>query len=146
LATTTKKKSVKSKQNSSTIIFPKPVLTYPLSSKKPSPPEKKHVRPSHPAAVIRTEQEMQTPATAYHEGVYQRFTPEQIASHIPQYNVVPYSKGKTPLPLSAKQISQSRDKNILPRFFMNPYQDLDYMVLQDIYTNGRIGTADAVIL
>ena len=73
--------------------------------------------------------------------MYSKFSPEQIATHIPQYNVVPYSKGKKPAPLSAAQISQKRSKNILPRFFMNLYQDLDYMVLQDNYANsigGRI--------
>jgi hypothetical protein len=84
---------------------------------------------------------MQTEQESYHEGVYSKFTPEQIASHIPQYNVVPYSKGKKPAPLSAARMEQQRSKNILPRFFMNPYPDLDYMVLQDIYANsigGRI--------
>lgn len=79
----------------------------------------------------------------YHDGVYSKFTPQQISSHIPQYNVVPFSspRSKNPKPLSAARMEQQRSKNILPRFFMNPYQDLDYMVLQDIYANsigGRI--------
>ena len=129
-----KKKTVsKKKQNSSTKTnVPQPKLLYPLSSKKP---EEKTKRIFHAVGVMKTEQE------SYHEGVYSKFSPEQIKTHIPQYNVVPYSKGKIPRPLSAAQITQRRDKNILPRFFMNPYQDLDYMVLQDIYANsigGRI--------
>ena len=122
-----KKRSIKL-QNTS---VPQPKL-YPLSSKKP---EEKTKRIFHAVGVMKTEQE------SYHEGVYSKFTPEQIKTHIPQYDVVPYSKGNNPRPLSAKQLNQKRDKNILPRFFMNPYQDLDYMVLQDIYANsigGRI--------
>ena len=130
----TKKKRTAKQNSSSSTVVPKPKLsTYPLSSQKPS--EKKQ-RPFHAVGVMQTQQE-----SKYHEGVYSKFSPEQIANHIPQYNVVPYSKGKNPKPLSAAQISQTRDKNILPRFFMNPYQDLDYMVLQDIYANsigGRI--------
>jgi hypothetical protein len=121
--------SVKSKSN-----LPQPKITYPISSKKP---ETKKQRPFHAVGVMQTQQE----SSSYNTGAYQRFTPEQIREHIRQYNVVPYSKGKQPRPLSAAQINQKRDKNILPRFFMNPYQDLDYMVLQDIYANsigGRI--------
>ena len=131
------KKKRSTKQNSSKkTILPKPKLTYPLSSKKPE----QQKRISYPvAAIISTEQE----ANAYHQGMYSKFTPEQIKSHIPQYNVVPYSspRSKEPKPLSAARMEQQRSKNILPRFFMNPYQDLDYMVLQDIYANsigGRI--------
>jgi len=133
-----KKKTVKKRNSSITnkkTILPKPKL-YPLSSKKPE----QQKRVSYPAAaIISTEQE----ANAYHQGMYSKFTPEQIKSHIPQYNVVPYSspRSKDPKPLSAARIENQRSKNILPRFFMNPYQDLDYMVLQDIYANsigGRI--------
>ena len=125
-----KKKTVKSKQNTS---VPQPKL-YPLSSKKP---EQKHKHPFHAVGIIKTEQEY----SSYNDGMYHQYTQEQIVNHIPQYQVVPYSKGKEPKPLSASQIQTRRVKNILPRFFMNPYQDLDYMVLQDIYANsigGRI--------
>jgi hypothetical protein len=141
LASANKKKTVSKKkklQNNSSVktILPQPKLTesYPISSKKP---ETKKQRPFHAVGVMQTQQE----SSSYNTGAYQRFTPEQIREHIPQYNVVPYSKGKKPGPLSAAQINSKRDKNILPRFFMNPYQDLDYMVLQDIYANsigGRI--------
>ena len=90
----------------------------------------------HPAAVLKTQQESRTP---YHEGVYSRFTPEEIATHIPRYNVVPYSKGADPKPLSAAVLKERQKKGTLPRYFMNPYQDLDYMVLQDIYANSMGG-------
>jgi len=114
----TKKKSPskqkKSKQNSS---IPQPKL-YPLSSKKPT--DKKNI--FHAVGVIKTEQESQ-----YHEGVYQKFPKEIIQSHIPQYNVVPYSNGANPRPLSAAQIntrrSKSKSNTFFPKFFMNPYQD-----------------------
>jgi len=125
----TARKSRKNKQNSS---IPQPKLTYPISSKKP---EQKKKRPFHAVGVIKTEQEW----ASYNDGMYHQYSPEQIATHIPRYNVVPYSKGKTPKPLSAAQIQQKRDKNIIPRFFMNPYQDLDYMVIQDIYSNSIAG-------
>jgi len=69
LPTTKKKKT--SKKNSSTVL-PQPKL-YPLSSKKP---EEKHKRTFHAVGVMKTEQE------SYHEGVYSKFTPEQIHSHI----------------------------------------------------------------
>jgi len=107
---------------------------YPLSNKKQSQRKSIHIA----CGVLKSEDEMPTP---YHEGVYQKFPKEVLQNHIPQYNVVPYSRGVNPKPLSAAQISQKRQKNILPKFFMNPYQDLDYMVLQDIYANsigGRI--------
>ncbi|MDH3766415.1 MAG: hypothetical protein OER82_11500 [Nitrosopumilus sp.] len=75
--------------------------------------------------------------TPYREGVYQKFPKEVIQSHIPQYNVVPYSSGGNPRPLSAAQITsfrnKSKSKTFFPKFFMNPYQDLDYMVLQDMH-------------
>ena len=130
-----KKKTTK-KQNSSTKTITKPVPPktelYPLSSKKP---ETKKQRPFHAVGVLKTESESQTPP--YHEGIYSQFTPDQIKSHIPQYTVVPYSHGENPRPLSAKQITIQRQKknSPFPKFFMNPYQDLDYMVLEDIYTN-----------
>jgi hypothetical protein len=133
---TTKRKSKKKLQNTSstaTVVPQSNLSTYPISSKKS---ETKKQRPFHAVGVMQTEQE-----TKYHEGVYSKFSPEQIANHIPQYNVVPYSKGSNLKSLSAAQITQKRDKNILPKFFMNPYQDLNYMVLQDIYANsigGRI--------
>ena len=122
-----KKQNTSTKQNTS---VPKPKL-YPLSSKKP---EEKHKRIFHAVGVMKTEQE------SYHDGMYSKFSPEQIANHIPQYNVVPYSspRSKDPKPLSAARMEQQRSKNILPRFFMNPYQDLDYMVLQDIYANSIV--------
>jgi hypothetical protein len=133
---TAKKKTVKkriSSTNKKTVLL-KPKL-YPLSSKKPT--EKKSIY--HAVGVMKTEQE------SYHNGMYSKFTPEQIATHIPQYHVVPYSNGANPGPLSAAQIntrrSKSKSNTFFPKFFMNPYQDLDYMVLQDIYANsigGRI--------
>ena len=80
--------------------------------------------------------------TPYH-GVYQKFPKEVIQSHIPQYNVVPYSRGGNPRPLSATQITSFRNKaknnTFFPKFFMNLYPDLDYMVLQDIYANSMGG-------
>ena len=111
--------------------------SYPLSSQKPEVEKKQ--RPYHAVGVMRTEQE----AGSYNTGAYQRFTPEQIKSHIPQYNVVPYNSPRADerKPLTASVIKSNAKRNILPRFFMNPYQDLDYMVLQDIYANsigGRI--------
>ena len=112
--------------------------TYPLSNKKPTEEKQKPIY--HAVGVIPTEQEAPKP-TAYHDGVYQKFPPELIRNHVPQYNVVPFSNGQTPKPLSAAQISQRRQKNktFFPKFFMNPYQDLDYMVLQDIYANSIAG-------
>lgn len=121
-----------SKQNTS---VPQPNL-YPLSSKKPE--KRKSVY--HAVGVLKTEQESKTP---YHEGVYTSFSPEQIRTHIPQYNVVPYSGGINPKPYSAAQIQsfkqRSKNNSFFPKFFMNPYQDLDYMVLQDIYANSIAG-------
>jgi len=77
--------------------------------------------------------------TPYHKEVYQKFPKEIIQSHIPQYNVGPYSRGANTRPLSAVQITSFRNKSkcntFFPKFFMNPYQDLDYMVLQHIYAN-----------
>ena len=98
MASKKKKKSVKikSKQN---ISVPRPTL-YPLSNKKP---EEKHKRIFHAVGVMKTEQE------SYHDGMYSKFTPEQIKSHIPQYNLVPYSKGKKPAPLSAARMEQDRN-------------------------------------
>jgi len=108
---------------------------YPIYSKKP---EEKRKRIFHAVGVLKTEQEAQTP---YHEGIYETFSPEQIKSHIPQYHVVPYSRGINPKPLSAAQINTRRNKSktLFFKFFMNPYQDLDYMVLGDIYANSIAG-------
>ena len=58
--------------------------------------------------VIKAEQE----SIPYHEGVYQRFTPEEIDSHVPQYTVVPYSKGKEPKPLTVSQMTQRRNHKL----------------------------------
>jgi len=136
-----KKKSVsknKKKQNSSIKTdLPQPKL-YPLSNKKPSVENKKSIY--HAVDVMSSEQESQP---AYHEGVYQKFPKEIIQSHIPQYNVVPYSRGKHPRPLSTAQIQKKRETSksntFFPKFFMNLYLDLDYMVLQDIYANSMGG-------
>jgi hypothetical protein len=138
----TKKKTVskKKKQNSSTKTnLPQPKLTesYPISSKKP---ETKKQRPFHAVAVMETQQESQS---SYNTGAYQRFTTEQIREHIPQYQVVPYNSPRSQerKPLTAAVIKNHANRNILPRFFMNTYNDFDYMVLQDIYANsigGRI--------
>ena len=133
------KKKIAKKQNSSTsskkTILPQPKL-YPLSSKKPA--QKKQIY--HAAGVMSSEDYKATP---YHEGVHQKFPKEVIQSHVPQYNVVPYSHGKEPKQLSAAQITsfrnKSKSKTFFPKFFMNPYQDLDYMVLQDIYANSMGG-------
>jgi len=135
----------KKEQNSSATVTEqiakpaKTVETHPLSSKKPG---EKKPRPYIAAGVLSTESEARS-QTAYHEGIYSQFTPEQIRNHIPQYQVVPYSHGQDPRPLSAKVITSMRQKKNteFPKFFMNPYQDLDYMVLEDIYKNsigGRI--------
>ncbi|MDH3780790.1 MAG: hypothetical protein OES15_08050 [Nitrosopumilus sp.] len=43
--------------------------------------------------------------TTYHEVVYQKFPKQVIQSQIPQYNVVPYSRGGNSRPLSAAQIN-----------------------------------------
>ena len=94
-----KKKTVKSKQNTS---VPQPKL-YPLSSKKP---KQKHKHPFHAVGVMKTEQEY----SSYNDGMYHQYSAEQIATHIPQYQVVPFSKGKEPKPLSAKQLTQKRDQ------------------------------------
>ena len=64
-----------------------PKFLYPLMSKKP---KQKRKRIFHAVGVMKTEQEAQTP---YHEGIYETFSPEEIKSHIPQYHVVPYSRG-----------------------------------------------------
>jgi len=132
-----KKVSKKKKQNSFTKTnLPQPKL-YPLSSKKPAQ-KKKQIY--HAAGVMSSESDTTTP---YHEGVYQKFPKEIIQSHILQYNVVPYPRGTNPRPLSAAQITsfrnKSKSKTFFPKFFMNPYQDLDYMVLQDIYANSMGG-------
>jgi len=131
--------SKKKKQNSSAkskTRLPQPKL-YPLSNKKPT--QKKSIY--HAAGVMSSEDTATT--TPYHEGVYQKFPKEVIQSHIPQYNVVPYSRGANPKPLSAAQVTsfrnKSKSKTFFPKFFMNPYQDLDYMVLQDIYANSMGG-------
>jgi len=122
LASAKKGKSKKKiKQNSSTkTILPQPKLLYPLSNKKPSAENKKSI--FHAVGVMSTQQETQT--TPYHEGVYQKFPKEIIQSHIPQYNVVPYSRGANPRPLSASQITSFRNKSknntFFPKFFMNP--------------------------
>lgn len=141
MASAKKKKTVSKKkklQNSFTVKtnLPQPNITYPISSKKP---ETKKQRPFHAVGVMQTQQE----SSSYNTGAYQRFTPEQIREHIPQYQVVPYNSPRSEerKPLSAAVIKNNANRNILPRFFMNPYQDLDYMVLQDIYANsigGRI--------
>ena len=94
-----KKKTVKSKQNTS---VPQPKL-YPLSSKKP---KQKHKHPFHVVGVMKTEQEY----SSYNDGIYHQYSAEQIATHIPQYQVVPFAKGKEPKPLSAKQLTQKRDQ------------------------------------
>ncbi len=140
MASAEKKKTISKKKKklqniSVSTKLPQPKLRYPLSSKKPS----RKIRTNPSAGVIKTEQEWKK----YHKGVYAQFSPEEIATHTPQYNVVPYSRGSNPKPLSAAQITQrrSKSKTFFPKFFMNPYQDLDYMVLQDIYANsidGRI--------
>ena len=120
-----KKKPTKKKNSSTntttTTILPKP-MPYPLTNKKP---EEKKQRSFHAVGVLQTEQEVIP--TPYHEKVYQQFTLEEIANHIPQYNVIPYSHGEDPKPLSAAQITQQRKKKntSFPKFFMNPYQDLD---------------------
>ena len=123
---------------SKSTIVPQPKL-YPISNKKPDATKK---RPFHAVGVLKTEQESAT-ATPYHEGIFSQYPQEVIQSHIPQYNVVPYSGGANPRPLSAAQINSRRQKSknhtFFPKFFMNPYQDLDYMVLQDIYANSIAG-------
>lgn len=77
---------------------------YPISSKKPE--TRKQI--FHAVGVMQTEQEASTP---YHQGIYQQFTAEQIKTHIPQYNVVPYSGGADPKPLSAAQIQTRRTRS-----------------------------------
>jgi len=127
LASAEKKKTVSKKkkklQNSSTVKtktnLPQPKLTtsYPISSKKS---KTKRQRPFHAVGVMQTQQGS---PSSYNTGAYQRFTPEQIKQHIPQYNVVPYSKGKQPRPLSASQVTsfrnKSKSKTFFPKFFMN---------------------------
>lgn len=131
-------KRTKKKQNTSKT---KQSELYPLSNKKPS--QRKQI--SYPAAgILKTEQEDPRPSD-YHEGIFSQFSQDQIKTHIPQYHVVPYSNDSNPRPLSAAQIqtmrTKSKNNTFFPKFFMNPYQDLDYIVLQDIYANsigGRI--------
>jgi hypothetical protein len=135
LATTRKKKSAskKKKQNTSKKTeLPKPKSHSALSSKPKLKP-----RPYHAAGVIPTAEE----STNYHNGMYQKYSPEVLRTHLPQYQVVPYNspRSKERRPLSAAQIKLKREKNIFPKWFMNPYQDLDYMVLQDIYANSIAG-------
>ncbi|MCH9657199.1 hypothetical protein K0U27_00655 [archaeon] len=134
---TTVKKSKSKKNSSAEQTVPSSSDTYPIASQKPN---SKRKRPYHAVGVMQTESESQTP---YHEGVYQKFPKEVIDNHIPIYESVPYSHGENPRPLSAAQIKSFRDrsksKTFFPKFFMNPYQDLDYMVLQDIYANSIAG-------
>jgi hypothetical protein len=134
--TKTKKKSspsTKKKQNSSTDI-PKPKL-YPLSSKKPE--EKKKPRPYHAAGVLNSAEE----PTDYTTGSFQKYSPEVLRTHIPKYTVIPYNSPRATerKPMTAATIKINAEKKIFPKFFMNPYQDLDYMVLQDIYANSIAG-------
>ena len=93
------------------------------------PAQKKQI--FHAAGVMSSENNTTTP---YHEGIYQKFPKEVIQSHIPQYNVVPYSRGANPRQLSVAQITsfrnKSKSKTFFPKFFMNPYQDLDYTLLK----------------
>ncbi len=127
----------KNKQNSSTktkTALPQTKIHY---TKK----ESKKPRPFHAAGGLLTEHD--TPS--YHDGLYQQIDPNIIKTHIPQYKVVPYSnpKRESPKPLSAATINsikkRSKGNVFFPKFFMNPYQDLDYMVLQDIYANSIAG-------
>ena len=115
---------------------------YPISNKKPDSSKEKI---SHAVGVINSEEDANEQQGDYHEGVYKKYPTETVNTWIPQYNVVPYSHGQTPRPLSGAQIqtirNRSKSNTFFPKFFMNPYQDLDYMVLQDIYANtiaGRI--------
>jgi len=129
----TKKKTISKKKKQNSSIKPVDFKLYPLSSKKPNT----KTRPYHAAGVIPTAEE----ATDYNTGTFQRYSPEVLNTHVPQYQVVPYSspKSKKPSALSAAQLDQKREKHLFPKFFMNPYQDLDYMVLQDIYANSIAG-------
>ena len=59
---------------------------------------------------------------------------EQVQAHVP--DKIPATGYKQ---LSAKQMSAAR-KNPLPNiFYFNPYQDYDYIVLQDMYMNSIAG-------
>lgn len=126
----------KKKKNSSTKTTVPPLPKLPYTSKQ----QKKKSLPSHPVGAVLTENEAKN---SYHQGIYARFTQEQIQPHTPQYQAVPYSGGTNPRPFSAAQIQsfRKRSKNnvFFPKFFMNPYQDLDYIVLQDIYANAIAG-------
>lgn len=142
MSSTTKKKSStkpKNKSNSKS-------KTYPLSNKKPkdnsSTTTTTNPRWSLPAAgVIKTIGEYE--AMSYNEQrmSHHNFDPELLKSHTPQYQVVPYSGGANPKPMSAAMITSRQTKNpkFYPKFFMNPYQELDYMVLQDVYSNSIAG-------
>ena len=130
----TKKKTVSRKKQNTSVPQPK---LYPLSSTKSESETKKKPRPYHAVGVIPTADEV----TDYNTGTFSKYSPDVIKTHIPQYNVVPYNSPRSieRKPLSAAQLNQKRDRKIFPKFFMNPYQDLDYMVLQDIYANSVAG-------
>ena len=140
MASKKKRVSIKKKADSSIKTrLPQPKSTYPLSPERKEPPTKKQA-PFHAVGVMQYDDEKMTD---YSTGMYSDFTEEQIRTHVPNYNVVPYSHGADPKPLSANQIksykARSKKKVFFPKFFMNPYQDLDYIVLQDIYANSMGG-------
>jgi len=118
------------------------IIPIPLEeiAKQTEPPKRK-IPPYHPAGLIKIDGEDILPPD-YNTGIYEQYTPEQVRQWTPQYNIVPYNKN-TKKPLSASELKSTvKGKAVtLPKYFMNPYQDLDYMVLQDIYANtiaGRI--------
>ena len=139
---TTRKKKTNTSKSKSITKLPQPKLSILNKSKE----EKEKRKPISHIAAGALQTEYDENPNQYHQGIFSQYPHDVIKNHVPQYNVVPYSNGVKPKPLSAAQINSFRNrakKNnaFFPKFFMNPYQDLDYIVLQDIYANtiaGRI--------